>query len=300
MTENSKKSVKNLPVLKKCFFITPIGDSKSNEFEKLEGLIENVLNPVLEEKGYEIIVAHKIQTLGSINDQIFKSIIDSDLIISNLTGLNANVMYETAVAHSFGKPTIMISETGTVLPFDLKTDRIIFFSDSIQGTGLLKKEILGKITQLESDKNTDNPIVRVIESSKLNELLSKDNLSEDETLMKMIFDLSRKIDRLDKVSNYDNYFNSSNTSGIRYVRILFNINRNQIDDLNKRFEQLLNYNGILKVDLINIRNMDSPEIVPKVILEIFTSIDNNSLIEETIESCFGQIYNLRIRDKTPN
>src|SRR5699024_7858574 len=115
-------------------------------------------------------------------------------------------------------------------------------------------------TQLESDKNTDNPIVRVIESSKLNELLSKDNLSEDETLMKMIFDLSRKIDRLDKVSNYDNYFNSSNTSGIRYVRILFNINRNQIDDLNKRFEQLLNYNGILKVDLINIRNMDSPEI----------------------------------------
>lgn len=207
--EKSKKVVEPLPISKKCFFITPIGDSKSNEFEKLEGLIDNVLNPVLKEKNYEMIVAHKIQNLGSINDQIFKSIIDSDLIISNLTGLNANVMYETAVAHSFGKPTIMISETGTILPFDLKTDRTIFFKDSIKGTGLLKEEILSKITQLESDSTTDNPIVRVIQSSKLNEKLNKENLSEDETLMKLIIDLSSKVDRMNTYgvktsSSFDN------------------------------------------------------------------------------------------------
>lgn len=183
--------------LKKCFFITPIGELKSEAFEKLEGLIENVLNPVLKIKGYELIVAHTIHSLGSINDQIFKNIVESDLVISNLTGLNANVMYETAVAHSFGKPTIMISENGTTLPFDLKVDRTIFFSDNIRSVGVLKNELIDKIEELENDETIDNPIVRVIERSKLNETLNKENLSDNEVIMKEILSLSKKIDNFE-------------------------------------------------------------------------------------------------------
>ncbi len=197
---------------KKCFFITPIGNSKSTEFEKLEGLIDNVLNPVLKEKGYELIVAHTIQNLGSINDQIFKNIIEADLIISNLTGLNANVMYETAVAHSFGKPTIMISETETNLPFDLKVDRTIFFDDNIRGTGILKSEIIKKISHLEEDNNLDNPVVRVIESSKISERISKESLTSDETIMKMLINLSDEVASLRRFqkSEYRNINNSKN------------------------------------------------------------------------------------------
>lgn len=294
MTENNKKSVGKLPVLKKCFFITPIGDSKSNEFEKLEGLIENVLNPVLEEKGYEIIVAHKIQTLGSINDQIFKSIIDSDLIISNLTGLNANVMYETAVAHSFGKPTIMISESGTDLPFDLKTDRNIFFNDSIKGTGLLKREILSKITQLEKDTTTDNPIVRVIQSSKLNEQLSKETLSEDEALMKVVLDLSKKIDRLDKATYKNNYTVSPTRLSERRVRILFSTDKNSHTEIEYGTEQLLNYIGILKSDLVNINNINNSKDSYRVALEVITNIDSSTTLEQIIKSCFGDVYDIRV------
>lgn len=301
MTKNSKKSVEKLSVLKKCFFITPIGDSKSNEFEKLEGLIENVLNPVLEEKGYEMIVAHKIQTLGSINDQIFKSIIDSDLIISNLTGLNANVMYETAVAHSFGKPTIMISESGTVLPFDLKTDRTIFFNDSIKGTGLLKREILNKINQLEKDTTTDNPIVRVIQSSKLNELLSKETLSEDETLMKVVLDLSKKIDRLDK-STYNNiYSESSEVFSMRSFRISFNTNISNPNEIENRVNQLMNYQGIRKAALVNIKNIIDSESGYQVTLEFFTNIADSRIIEQVMESCFGNVEDMKIYFRqTPN
>lgn len=296
MSGKTKKVEEKVSHSKKCFFITPIGDSKSNEFEKLEGLIENVLNPVLEEKDYEIIVAHTIQNLGSINDQIFRNIIESDLIISNLTGLNANVMYETAVAHSFGKPTIMISEIGTNLPFDLKTDRTIFFNDSIKGTGLLKKEIFSKITQLESDSTTDNPIVRVIQSSKLNEQLSKENLSEDETIMKMIFDLSQKIDKLDQNTHYTDY---GKLNMINKVRIGFMIKKEYLQNPEKRAEQLLNYTGILEADIINIRASEKIDDMFIVTLEVSTYIDDSSKLTYIIENCFGKIHNLRII-KTPN
>lgn len=116
---NSDKGEIKETNLKKCFFITPIGEKNSNEFKKLKAIVENVLNKVLEKYDYELIIAHEIHSMGSIGDQVFTNIIGADLVISNLSGWNANVMYETAVAHSFGKPTIMICESGTELPFDL-------------------------------------------------------------------------------------------------------------------------------------------------------------------------------------
>ncbi|MGM0155057.1 hypothetical protein IGK30_002922 [Enterococcus sp. AZ178] len=294
MSDKSKKASEKVSHSKKCFFITPIGDSKSNEFEKLEGLIDNVLNPVLKEKDYDIIVAHKIQSLGSINDQIFKSIINSDLIISNLTGLNANVMYETAVAHSFGKPTIMISEIGTVLPFDLKTDRTIFFSDSIKGTGMLKTEISKKITQLETDSTTDNPIVRVIQTSKLTEQLNKENLSEDETIMKMILDLSKKVDKLDK-NTYDEKYTIF--PALRKVRIIVVIDENRFIDKEIIIEELLNYNGILEAGSVRTRIIDGSSRL-RVKVDILTYIDNNAMIKEIIETCFGEVSSLKISTLT--
>ena len=79
---------------KKCFYITPIGEKSSVQYSKLEGLKENVLKPVLKSIGYELEVAHTIDSPGSINDQIFERIVNSELVIVNLTGLNPNVMYE--------------------------------------------------------------------------------------------------------------------------------------------------------------------------------------------------------------
>lgn len=294
MSDKKKKVSEEVIQSKKCFFITPIGDPKSNEFEKLEGLIDNVLNPVLTEKGYDIIVAHTIQSLGSINDQIFKNIIESDLVISNLTGLNANVMYETAVAHSYGKPTIMISESGTNLPFDLKTDRTIFFNDSIKGTGLLKEEIIKKITQLESDSNTDNPIVRVIQISKLSEQLSKETLSEDETIMKMILDLSKKVDKLDK-DTYDHSHTIMPT--LNNFRVLFSVNKKYLDNLDLRINQLKKYNGIIEANLIKADLNMSPENINSkfnVYLELLTYIDNELMIRQVLESCFEEIFNFKL------
>ena len=59
---------------KTCFFITPIGTKDSEEFKKLEGISINVIEPILEKHGYQLIVAHKIKNIGSIGDQVFNRI----------------------------------------------------------------------------------------------------------------------------------------------------------------------------------------------------------------------------------
>ncbi|MDF0480254.1 hypothetical protein OL233_08155 [Vagococcus sp. PNs007] len=181
---------------KKCFFITPIGSEDSNDYRKLTALVENVLNRVLEKFDYEIIIAHTINSIGSIGDQVFYNILNADLIISNITGLNPNVMYETAVAHSFGKPTIMISEKSTKLPFDLIGDRTIFFDDSIEGTGKLIFELENKIKLINSDENSDidNPIVRVLGKKAVEEDLVG-RTDDSSRMIKLLMDIEQKLDK---------------------------------------------------------------------------------------------------------
>lgn len=53
-------------------------------------------------------------------EKIVTGLNDADLIIADITGANANVMYELGIAHALGKPTIMIAQSVTGLPFDIR------------------------------------------------------------------------------------------------------------------------------------------------------------------------------------
>ena len=65
---------------------------------------------------------------------IIRGISDCDLVIADLTNLNANVLYELGVAHGLDKPVILLSQdTPESLPFDLKSYRVLPYSPEISG-----------------------------------------------------------------------------------------------------------------------------------------------------------------------
>lgn len=284
MTKEKKN--KDLKELKKCFFITPIGSQGSDTYKKLSGITKNVIEPVLKKYGYELIVAHTIQKLGSINDQIFRHILESDLIISNLTGLNPNVMYETAVAHSFGKPTIMVSEHDTTLPFDLTTDRTIFFEDSISGAGELITELSKKIEELHVDKDTDNPVVRVIEASHLKESLKGDNLTENQTILKMLYQLERKVDNMSLNDNAHNF--GSQIKCIAHVDIP---NKN-LDEVNLNVSLLSKHNIFEDIKLLQIEELLGDRSRVKLGITIYE--DDLGLTGKLLKETFDDSVNISI------
>lgn len=154
-TEISESQVKDI-----CFIITPIGDEGSVIRKKTDGLIDNVLEPVCNELNMEAIPAHKIDKLGSITNQVVQSVLDSKMVIANLTGLNPNVMYELAIRHAIKKPVVCIAEHGTKLPFDITTERTIFYSDDMYGATRLRSELKDKLQAALADGDVDNPIYR--------------------------------------------------------------------------------------------------------------------------------------------
>lgn len=59
---------------------------------------------------------------------IVRPIMKADLIIADLTGLNANVFYELGLAHAFRKNVVLITQDISELPFDLRSYRVIEYS----------------------------------------------------------------------------------------------------------------------------------------------------------------------------
>jgi len=152
-----------------CFIITPIGSENSPIRKKTDGLINNVIKPVCEELGLEAVPAHEIDKPGSITRQVIQHIIHSKMVIANLTGLNPNVMYELAVRHAAKLPIVCLAEEGTILPFDITTERTVFYTDDMYGAVKLAPELKSKIAATINDKNIDNPIYRAVEKEHIME-----------------------------------------------------------------------------------------------------------------------------------
>ena len=57
---------------------------------------------------------------GSILQRIYNQISKADIVVSDLTGRNENVFYETGYAHALGKRTVLLTQNVDDIPFDLK------------------------------------------------------------------------------------------------------------------------------------------------------------------------------------
>ena len=71
---------------------------------------ENVFEPACQRFGMQPLRADKLPQPGEITDQVFGLLRDADVVIADLTGGNANVMYELGLRHTKDKLTVHIGE----------------------------------------------------------------------------------------------------------------------------------------------------------------------------------------------
>lgn len=143
-----------------CFIICPIGEEDSATRKRSDELLEFVIEPALKECGYIAYRADRLDHPGSITSQVIRHIIDSPLVIADLTEANPNVYYELAIRHVTRKPLVQMITKESKLPFDVNQMRTIHYDLSLHGARQTVQSLLNQIRNVESKKENevDTPI----------------------------------------------------------------------------------------------------------------------------------------------
>lgn len=158
---------------KRCFVVMGFGtktDYINGRKLDLNKSYRLLVKPVVEAKGLQCIRADEIKHSGSIDVQMYRELLLADLVIADLSTLNANAIYELGVRHAL-RPytTIVISEDKLMYPFDL--NHILIHSYQHLGDAIDYEEVerfrasLGDVIQKVLDKKeADSPVYTYLSS----------------------------------------------------------------------------------------------------------------------------------------
>jgi len=96
--------------------------------------------------GFQCRRADDIWEESTIIQDIFNLIYKAHVVIVDFTGKNANVFYETGIAHALGKHVVPIARAIDDVPFDIKHHRVLRYSDETEaGLAQLRQSLAARL-----------------------------------------------------------------------------------------------------------------------------------------------------------
>ena len=152
----------------RAFVIRPFGKKQDSAGKELDfdRVHEELITPALLANGLEGGTTGDIVDAGNIREDMFALIFEADLVVCDVTILNANVFYELGIRHALRKRrTVMIKghPTQDATPFDLLTDRYLPYAVDDPASTL--QELTDVISAtMASNRETDSPIFQMLPS----------------------------------------------------------------------------------------------------------------------------------------
>jgi len=209
------------PSEKRCFIICPIGEEDSTIRKFSDTVLTHIIEPAISEFNYHIVRADKISEAGIITTQIIQHIVESELVIADLSSKNPNVFYELAIRHAIKKPLIQIITKGDTIPFDVASSRIIQFDvQDLYSVAAAKKSISNQLSSIESGKSEiDNPIsmsfdLKILKESGKPQERSLADIMQAMVELKSIVKNVEKLVGLQELTNSNRLINSAVSRGI--------------------------------------------------------------------------------------
>ncbi|WP_259749070.1 nucleoside 2-deoxyribosyltransferase [Lactococcus lactis] len=167
-------------IMKKCFFVTPIGIDNSQERKISDFVMSVYLTPTLKELGYEVIRADTSFSVERIDLSIINQLKNSDLVIADVSGNNPNVMFELGYRIALEKPYIIIAQNINELPFDISSIRTLIYetiAPNILEFNAQLEIMVKNINNKSGDKNITTNLNNVLnnESDNINVTSQKDD-----------------------------------------------------------------------------------------------------------------------------
>lgn len=104
-------------VAKKCGIIMPIA-SMDGYSESHWKDVKRILASAIEDAGFAARIVSESDDIGVIHQRIVQNLYDNPMIVCDISGRNANVMFELGLRLAFDKPTIIVKDDDTKYSFD--------------------------------------------------------------------------------------------------------------------------------------------------------------------------------------
>ena len=124
-----------------CFVLMPFTEEWSDRIYK------NYIRENIEKMGLQCLRADNL-TGQIIIEDIWVKINQAAFIIADVTGRNPNVMYELGIAHTLGKPFILITQEIDKIPFDFTHLRHYKYEDNYTGKEIFSNQLKNVIPKI--------------------------------------------------------------------------------------------------------------------------------------------------------
>lgn len=166
-----------------AFFISRVGEKGSPERKRADEVYEYIVVPVLENHELPVVRADLDPTPGQVTAQIMRHLLESDVVIADLTGRNPNVYYELGVAHAFVKPVVIMVDKASTLTFDTQNERVITIGDEgsvgVSQAETAKEQLSTVLDVVLSDGYAaENLVTSVASAQSLDDLAASDPVAE--------------------------------------------------------------------------------------------------------------------------
>ncbi len=157
---------------KRCFVVMGYGvrnDLSSGRQINLDRVYHELIKPVVVGCGYECIRGDEVLDSGLIDESMYYGILESDLVIADISTLNPNAIYELGVRHGVRRfRTIIMMETGDKFFFDLNHNRTLTYTyhrkkESFNKEVVTVRDRLEKIIKaIELEEQVDSPLYHFV------------------------------------------------------------------------------------------------------------------------------------------
>jgi hypothetical protein len=177
----------------RAFVVSQIGDEKSDVRTRADEVLDFIIAPVATELSLDVVRSDRDPTPGHVTSRLIKLILESRVIIADLSGRNANVYYELGVAHSFRLPVVILVDNSDSLSFDTEHERVIEIGDRGSITARQADAAKAKLREtlavvLKRDYKPSSLVTEVAEAQSLAKLAPDDPVASELATIKQRID----------------------------------------------------------------------------------------------------------------
>lgn len=151
----------------RLFVIMPFGVKPTGSLSEVldfDRLYQEVLRPIAMEAGWEVLRVDEVVEPGSITTQAFRELFAADLVVADVTSTNSNVYYELGIRQALSPSgTVLVALAGTVLPFDISNQRVIFYERDFAADRSFASKYLEALDVEAARGPTTSPVRQALE-----------------------------------------------------------------------------------------------------------------------------------------